>query len=396
MQAAIHNCFPDAQVTFNYHNRTPEKKLNKEAIDWLKMQIDALGDLRFSTEEIEYLKKEVPFLPAKFYQWLETFQLRPKEQVVMNDDPENFDLFVKGKWDEVTLYEIPLLSLVSEAYFLFVIKDWTLDGQFEKAKSKALTLLEHNCAFSEFGTRRRRSLVTQKVVMEGLISGAKESGKESLFLGTSNVYFAKMYGLRPMGTIAHEWMMGIAAITQDYGNANKIAMDSWLKTVGNEHAGLALTDTFGTDVFLRAFYPPYSDYYAGVRQDSGSPLTFTERIGHHYLEILGLPKFSKSICFSDSLNVDRCIQYKAKADEVGLNCSFGIGTNLTNDFPDSTPLNIVIKISSANGNPAIKISDNLGKNTGDPETVRRVKRELGYEEKYWAGGDEEHRWDPTS
>ncbi|QOU18889.1 hypothetical protein BRETT_004110 [Brettanomyces bruxellensis] len=392
MQSAIHNCFPDAEVSFDYHNRTPEKKLTVEAIDWLKKQIKLLGDLRFAEDEIEFLKQEVPFLPQQYFKWLETFKLHPDKEVIIDDDPDHFDLRVKGAWDQVTLYEIPLLALVSEAYFRFIVNKWTNEGQFEKAKGKSIRLCNNSCAFSEFGTRRRRSFETQKIMMEGLMAGAKESNKPGMFLGTSNVYFAKIYKLKPMGTIAHEWMMGIAAITQDYNNANKRAMDCWLETVGNTHAGLALTDTFGTDVFLRSFYPPYSDYYAGVRQDSGDPLKFIEKIGHHYIDILKLPKFSKSICFSDSLNVDRCIQYKARADEVGMNCSFGIGTNLTNDFADSTPMNIVMKIDSANGHPAVKISDNLGKNTGDPAEVRRVKKVLGYEEKYWAGGDEEHRW----
>lgn len=71
---------------------------------------------------------------------------------------------------------------------------------------------------------------------------------------------------------------------------------------------------------------------------------------------------------------------------------------MTDDFVEtstgskSVPLNIVIKIASASGRHAVKISDNIGKNTGDKATVEEVKQRLGYTEKTWAGGDESTRW----
>ncbi len=401
MHAAVHKNFPDAIVSYNFTNRTPEKKLTNEALDWLRSQIELLGELRFSKDEIEYLRNAVPYLPQEYFQFIQDFKLSPKDQVVIIvEDDNKLDLKVNGKWQDTILYEIPLLALISEAYFRFVDTDWNLDGQVEKIQHKAKRLIDAKIPFSEFGTRRRRSFEAQELIVKSITSYTETlpADEKGLFLGTSNVLFAKEFNVKPIGTVAHEWMMGIASITDDYRSANKDSLKYWVDTFGPEHAGLALTDTFGTDDFLKYFIPPYSDCYTGVRQDSGDPLLYAEKIANHYYNKLGLEKFSKLICFSDSLDVDKAILYKKKADEVGLKSIFGIGTNFTNDFKrlsdgsKSEPLNIVIKICEANGNPSVKISDNLGKNTGDPATVERVKRELGYTERDWEGGDESHRW----
>ncbi|KAH3902290.1 nicotinate phosphoribosyltransferase SCDLUD_002108 [Saccharomycodes ludwigii] len=408
MHAAVYTNFPDAEVVYKYTNRSFQLKFNREAIDWLQFQFKSLSTLKCTEEELAYLSKEIPYLPQKYLKYLETFHLTPDKQMSFNyhqvegKPPGHYDLeiLIKGTWKDTILYEIPVLSLVSEAYFLFVDADWNLDGQLEKSYAKTLELFNHNVVFSEFGTRRRRSFETHDIVMQGIMKAVKEiPEKGSNFLGTSNVLLAKKYDVKPIGTVAHEWMMGIAAITDDYTNANKMAMDSWISTFGPKNVGLALTDTFGTDAFLKVFVPPYSDYYIGVRQDSGDPIKYTEKIAHHYIDVLKYPKFSKTICYSDSLNPIKAMEYAKVAKEHGMKSTFGIGTNFTNDFQrksnlqvKSEPLNIVIKLLEVNGNHAIKISDNLGKNMGDPETVRRVKKELGYVERTWAGDDEAHRW----
>lgn len=182
--------------------------------------------------------------------------------------------------------------------------------------------------------------------------------------------------------------------------------------------GIALTDTFGTSNFLKAFanHIPkvvseetisinneggvlprrYADVFTGVRQDSGDPEEFVKTMRNFY-DSVGI-KEKKTIVFSDSLNVGLCMKYKSAAEAAGFQPSFGVGTFFTNDFvrkttgEKSVPLNIVIKIALAGGRYAIKISDNIGKNTGDKATVQDVKERLGYAEKTWADGDERTRW----
>ncbi|KAH8714787.1 Quinolinate phosphoribosyl transferase [Phaeosphaeriaceae sp. PMI808] len=458
MQCCILKFFPDVSVTYSFTNRTPDKKLNRAAFHWLQAQVEKLQNIRVSEDEISFLKKTCTYLSEHYLRFLSSFRLQPSKQLklvfnAINDtssdnDVGEFHIQTEGLWLDTILYEIPLLALVSEAYFKFVEKDWSYRGQFEQAYQKGRTLLQGGCIVSEFGTRRRRDYHTQDLVLQGLRRAAGEgqkAGWSGKLTGTSNVHFAMKHGLLPIGTVAHEWFMGVAAITNNYEYANGIALEYWTATFGEGVLGIALTDTFGTPTFLKAFRkqipgattavpdggimasasattnldevqtmastkPPihapfdgaaeprktYAQVFTGVRQDSGNPLEFIKTMRDFY-DQEGI-KDKKTIVFSDSLNIDLCFKYKVAAEAEGFQPTFGVGTFLTNDFLEETtgkksvPLNIVIKIASASGRYAVKISDNIGKNTGDKATVDEVKRRLGYTEKEWAGGDEKTRW----
>ncbi|KAK6214131.1 nicotinate phosphoribosyltransferase [Pestalotiopsis sp. IQ-011] len=432
MQCAVFKYYSDVPVTYAFTNRTPEKKLSRKAFKWLDLQISKLGNISLSDDEYRYLRKHCAYLTPDYLSFLKEFRLSPREQVtatftVVGDDTGSDDDIgdvhydVRGKWVDTILYEIPLLALTSEAYFKFMDKDWNYDGQEEKAFEKGIKLLEAGCVTSEFGTRRRRDYHTQALVFRGLVKANKagqERGLPGKISGTSNVHLAMRFNLAPIGTVAHEWFMGIAAIVDDYPNATEAALQRWIGCFGEGTLGIALTDTFGTRAFLDAFKKPikylpgtpniqaadentvssrtYAEVFAGVRQDSGDPAEFVRMMSEFY-EAQGI-KDNKTVVFSDSLDIEKCIEYKKISDAAGLLPTFGVGTYLTNDFislstgKKSTPLNIVIKLSSAAGNPAVKISDNIGKNTGDSDRVAYVKKTLGYQEKSWEGGDETARW----
>ena len=280
-------------------------------------------------------------------------------------------LTVEGLWLDTILYEIPLLAITSEAYFKFCDRDWTHESQEEKAFAKGKKLIDHGCNFSEFGSRRRRDYHTQDLVIQGLIRASREtpSSQKSLgsLTGTSNVHFAMRYGIPPIGTVAHEWFMGIAADFNDYEHASELALRYWTDTFGLGVLGIALTDTFGTPTFLKAFRQPYpgttiqtnepaaasppasvkvatdidvaddppkegrlfgqktyAQVFTGVRQDSGDPANFVKVIRDFY-DREGV-KDQKTIVFSDSLNIDRCLEYKQITAAAGLQPRGGRGT----------------------------------------------------------------------
>ncbi|KAI0855164.1 nicotinate phosphoribosyltransferase [Xylaria cubensis] len=430
MQNAVFQHYPDVHVTYAFTNRTPEKKFSRKAFAWLCDQIYKLGHISLSDEELRFLKSHCKYLTASYLDFLSEFRLSPREQLKPIFNPIEEDtgaddvigdihIEISGKWVDTILYEIPLLALTSEAYFKFMDTDWNYEGQEEKAFEKGLQILKAGCTLSEFGTRRRRDYHTQALVFRGLVNASKkaaETGLTGKLTGTSNVHLAMRFNLAPIGTVAHEWFMGIAAITNDYENANEEALRRWVACFGEGVLGIALTDTFGTPAFLKSFSKPirkiqetsndvtgateqprtYGQVFTGVRQDSGDPAKFVKLMRDFY-DAQGI-KDKKTIVFSDSLDIEKCLEYKRVSDEQGFQSSFGVGTYLTNDFTQlttgkkSVPLNIVIKLSSAAGNPAVKISDNVGKNTGDSAKVAEVKKLLGYVEKDWEGGDETKRW----
>ncbi|KAI9865448.1 MAG: nicotinate phosphoribosyltransferase [Trichoglossum hirsutum] len=473
MQYAVWKYFPDVEVTYNFTNRTPDMKLSRAAFLWLQAQTNSmvpietsqvpmkssltpieLGNTTLSSDELGFLQRSCPYLEQKYIDYLSTFRLDPLRQITMSflpvgngdkdEDLGEVMLGVRGLWVETILYEVPLLALTSEAYFRFCDRAWSYDGQEDNAYKKGISLLRHGCRFSEFGTRRRRDYHTQDLVMEGLCRAAEDrvgQDRKGRLLGTSNVHFAHKYGITPVGTVAHEWFMGIAAVTDDYANASEIALQCWVGCFGEGVLGITLTDTFGTPAFLNSFKKPlniselggfralasanesttsskkadentdsrvksekrprtYAEVYTGVRQDSGDPAGFVRTMRQFY-DSIGVED-KKTIVFSDSLNIDLCLKYMSEAENSGFDSTFGVGTYLTNDFVNSctgeksVPLNIVIKLSSAAGRPTVKISDSIGKNTGNPHAVEKVKRILGYVEQDWKGGDETARWGTAS
>jgi nicotinate phosphoribosyltransferase len=212
--------------------------------------------------------------------------------------------------------------------------------------------------FSEFGLRRRLSTQAQELAVRLLKENASKF-KEAIFVGTSNVELARKYGVTPVGTMAHEWIMcsGQGNHKHNPSYSNWYALDAWVKEYGILN-GTALTDTITTDCFLRDFQLTYATLFSGVRHDSGDPFVWADKMISHY-EKLGINPKTKTLLFSDSLDFERATKiYDAYKDKAKI--AFGIGTFISNDT-EVEPLNIVMKVTKCNGQDVAKISDIEGK-----------------------------------
>lgn len=330
----------------------------------LRRVIDKMANLSLTPEELAYMR-DIRFMTPGYLHYLESYRYKP-EEVVIEQSRGELSVTVVGPWHSAILWEVPLMAAISELYFeITTPKDHILQPGGPWPEEKAEIFLRHGIRFSDFGTRRRFSFVKHKRVLADMVSVDNNT-----LNGTSNVYLAKRFGLKAIGTQAHEWFMFHGAYA-GYRNANRAGMEAWSRIYGKD-LGIALTDTFTTDNFLQNFDHGLAELFSGVRHDSGDPFVFANKIIRHYHN-LGIEPMRKTIVFSDGLDVEKVLDIN---ERCLMPCAFGIGTSLTNDV-GVKPLNIVIKMSRCTvggvWRPVVKLSDVAGKHTGDPEEIKRCK-----------------------
>jgi len=200
----------------------------------------------------------------------------------------------------------------------------------------------------------------------------KHRGVTGKFAGTSNVLYAMKLGLTPLGTMAHEYLQACQALGPRLRDTQVYGFEVWAKEYRGD-LGIALSDVYGINAFLRDFDLYFCKLFDGARHDSGDPFSWGERMLQHYRDNRVDP-LSKVLIFSDSLTVPRIIElYERFHGRCQL--AFGIGTNLTNDL-GYEPLQIVIKMTRCNGQPVAKLSDAPGKNMCNDEKSLAYLRQV--------------------
>lgn len=380
MGQAIYHQFSDYKTTWSFKCRNTDVFFTKEMVEEIKEQIKAFCTLRFTGDELAYLEN-IKWIKGSYVDFLRLWQPRYEDFEIGTDAECGLSIETKGTWLNTSMYEIPTLAIVNEVYFRMKYDYAKLYNSFKERLEVKYNNLKnghwHVGTFSEFGLRRRLSAEAQELVVEKMSHLKDTMHCSSKFVGTSNVYLAKKYGLTPVGTMAHEWIMSCGQGNHKHNPAysNWYALDAWVKEYGVLN-GIALTDTITTDCFLKDFQLTYATLFSGVRHDSGDPYEWGEKMITHYKSLDIDPK-TKTLLFSDSLDFER-------ADKLfrhfhgRSNVAFGIGTYLSNDT-DIPPLNIVMKTTRTNGQPVAKLSDVSGKGMcKDPDYVNYLQRTIDW------------------
>lgn len=371
MQCVLHQ-FPGAEVSYRFRCRTPGVDLSPYA-DEIRDEVMHLCTLTFKDAELAYLGG-LRFIKSDFVDFLSLFHLKDKYIRVTKDPACDFGLSIEitGPWLHTILFEIPILAIVNEVYFRHIapVPDEAEGMRRLRAKIALLKNEPDNADLrvSDFGTRRRFSRAWQEKVVRVLID---ELGSP-IFSGTSNVDLARRYGLVSIGTMAHEYLQACQALGPRLRDSQVFGFEMWAKEYRGD-LGTALSDVYGIEPFLKDFDMYFCKLFDGARHDSGDPFVWGERMIEHYRANKCDPR-GKSLVFSDGLTVPRIIElYRRFHRRIGI--GFGIGTNLMNDLGPQ-PLNIVVKMVRANGQPVAKISDNPVKGMCDDPTYLAYLRQV--------------------
>ena len=389
MACAIIDNYPRAVVKYEFIDR--DNRIYPDGfINELNRQILLLDNVIITDEEIEFLKRKCYYLPNWFYTYLKGFRFNHNWVHFEQDDEGHLHGSFEGEWSNTVLLEVMIMAIISELYYIMTNKNiaFDYDEYYKLSYKKCERLLDAGCIFSDFGVRRRSDFKTEEIVIKAFKDCYQSRNWESLtggkFVGTSNVYLAMKYDLTPIGTMAHEFICGIAGMYGGPTMANHLAMEAWRHTYRGA-LGVMLYDSFGWDIFNLNFSEDFANQFRGLRIDSGNNFEQLKKIVDKY-KSLGIDPKTKQIVFSNALTVDTAINIHNVAKDV-CQPSFGIGTHFTNDYKslgvDIKPSNMVIKLVAIKMtekwsyfNDTCKLSEDMGKHTGKPNVIKRFMESL--------------------
>jgi len=376
----IYHWHPCDTAKWSFKCRNEDVRFTPEMIAEISEQLDYYCSLKFTDEELKYLAS-IKFIKRDYIENFLRFWHPVRSEIHINEigmqayNDCGLAIECEGTWLNTSFYEIAILAIVNQVYYAFKFGEGTRDIEFQQKTIEKFSKVKNGVlklgVWSEFGTRRRYSYDMQDWLIKYIVNQDIPG-----FVGTSNVWLAKKYGVKATGTLAHECIMASQGRPQFApAYSNKFVMDEWYKEYG-VLPGVFLGDTLGTDVFLKDFTLTFAHIFNGVRHDSGDPIEWGEKLIKHY-ESLGIDPKTKTLLFSDSLDFEKADKLYKHFNEK-THVAFGIGTYLAGvqcNTDECHPLNIVCKMTECNGYPIAKISDTPSKGMcRDDEYIKYLKK----------------------
>jgi nicotinate phosphoribosyltransferase len=366
------------KVRYRFRNRTFSVPLaSRIGVDELRRVIDEVRGAYVATnDDISYLAATGLFST----EYLEALRDVRLPDIELGNDNGHLVATYEGDWWEAIFWETPLLYAINQAYYV------RFGGNGIEGKARLedkIDWLNENpqIRFADMGTRRRYNPYHQHGVIDRM------STECTNLVGTSNVHFAREFGLKPIGTMAHQLFMVTAALFIGSGETNinaaqQAVLTQWEDIYGDHPEMMTfLPDTYGTDYFLAGMSAERMERWTGIRQDSGDPIDVCTRM-IRWMRANGVDPSTKRILPSDGLDLRRMAILHDKFSPH-TNVSFGFGTGLTNDV-GFEPLSIVVKPDAVllpdRELPCVKLSDDPAKATGKPDVIAYYKKLVGLQD----------------
>ena len=374
-QYYILETYPRAEVEYTFFDRNHQVYPEGFA-KLLREQLDHLAEVVITDEEVEFLKNKCIFLPLWYFTFLRGYRFNPGEVSIEQDAEGHLEISVHGKWFSTIMWEMPILSCISELMH-------SLRGDFERydaaleeqrARDKSVAIFGGGLTLGDMGTRRRFSIAHHDMVvrvMKEVYEHPEQYGREAWpgkFTGTSNVWLAMKHDTSALGTMSHQLISfeeNVSGVFECNFNVMKKFSD-----VYDGDNGIYLYDCFGDRVFFSNLGKRMAMMYKGLRVDSGNEEEQTEKIIAKY-KSLGIDPATKQVCYSNGLNIERALEIHRYVDGR-VQDSYGVGTFLTCDVTGSEPMNIVVKLTRGRitelrrWHDCVKLSCDEGKTLGNP------------------------------
>ncbi len=372
--------YPRAEVEYSFIDRN-KTVYPAGFAELLQEQVNYMKDVVITDEEIAFMTEKCVYLPLWYFTFLRGYRFNPAEVSISQDAEGHLSITVHGKWFSTIMWEMPLLSCISELMHILRGDIERYDAALEesRARSKAEQIFAGGLILGDMGTRRRLSFDHQEMVIRVMKEVYESKSWPGKFTGTSNVWLAMKYNLLPLGTMSHQLISfeeNVSGVFECNFNVMKKFSD-----VFDGDNGIFLYDCFGDKVFFSNLSKRMALMYRGLRVDSGNEEEQTEKIIAKYQE-LGINPATKQVVFSNGLNIDRAIEiHKYCAGRVMD--SYGVGTFLTCDVTGCSPMNIVVKLTKGRitekreWHDCVKLSCDLTKTLGNPEKCKYLVNLLG-------------------